>query len=299
MSRMDAFPLDAAILKTVLYTDRFDFPLTPEEIHRQLISDSAVPPDAVRRRLEDSPWLRERLEERGGYYFLRGRKDLVELRLARREKSRRLLRRVEKFLRRMAALPFIEGIFLSGGNAFESPADDDVDLFLVCRPGACWLSLFCARLLAALTGARPLVCANYIVDSEHLRIPEETFFTAYQLVHLRPLHGAPVLERMRRANRWTERFLPNAPELRPDAPTPPDGGPRPWPQALTKSLDGLVHIFYRPYLLWRAGLRHSPPGVILSKERLKLHILDHSLLHGKHAEPEPAPMESAAACSEA
>ncbi len=68
---------DAAILRTLLYADIFDYPLTPAEIRHYLIAQS-VSLETVERALESSPWLAGRVTRVNGYYVMRGRTDIVQ-----------------------------------------------------------------------------------------------------------------------------------------------------------------------------------------------------------------------------
>src|SRR5262245_5849963 len=130
---MEPFPptidaVEAAVLRTLMYADRFDFPLTLEELHARLIAGAPVPLEDIRRALGASPLLKARLERWDDHYFLKGRRGILALRERRREASRVLLARAGKFLKALGGLPYVEGIGLSGGNAFENARDRDVDL---------------------------------------------------------------------------------------------------------------------------------------------------------------------------
>ena len=79
---MSTLPLDEAILRTLLYADIFDYPLTPDEIHHFLIEASAGRA-AVLDRLAHSPWLQARVAHSAGYVTLRNRQGLGAVRTAR------------------------------------------------------------------------------------------------------------------------------------------------------------------------------------------------------------------------
>lgn len=263
-------PLGSA-LEALRYADRFDFPLTLAELHHQLPSPGPVALEDLARSIQGRPEVRRS----GGLYFLPGREEIVALRAARRDKAARLFARVRGFVSALARVPWVEGIFLSGGNAFENPADDDVDFFLVCRPGTCWATLLAAKVLGQRLGVRRTICPNYVLSSGRMGLPEETAFTAYQLIHLKPLFGAGALRRLWDANAWVGRFFPNA-RFRPEAPFSVPERPRPASAWAGRALEPLAALLCRSYLRLRLGMKPDPPRVILGPGRLKLHSKDHS-----------------------
>ncbi|RMF56792.1 MAG: glycosyltransferase family 1 protein, partial [Calditrichaeota bacterium] len=82
-------PLGAAILRTLVYSDIFDFPLTEDEVHASLIGATSTR-EAVRQMLRAQE-MRPFVESSEGYFFLRGRGHLVEKRKERARASARLL----------------------------------------------------------------------------------------------------------------------------------------------------------------------------------------------------------------
>ena len=72
--------LERGILQTLLYSDLFDFPLTPEEVAHYLIGVPSTA-DEVRTCLARTHHLAERIIEIDGYLALRGREALIVRRL--------------------------------------------------------------------------------------------------------------------------------------------------------------------------------------------------------------------------
>ena len=75
---------DDAILRTLLYADVFDYPLTLAEIHHYLIATqpamAPLPPEAIEAALHASPWLAARVTRVNVYVTLRDRESIGRLR---------------------------------------------------------------------------------------------------------------------------------------------------------------------------------------------------------------------------
>jgi len=68
-------PAETAILRTLLYADIFDYPLTPAEIHHYLIAEPTTP-EAVRAALASSAWLAARVTRVNGYFAVADRAEV-------------------------------------------------------------------------------------------------------------------------------------------------------------------------------------------------------------------------------
>ena len=216
---------EAAILRTLLYADIFDFPLTPAEIYHYLMDTSAAP-EAVQSALETSPWLAARLTRVNGYFALAGRDALGDLRDERQRRSAALWPYARRWARLTGCLPFVRMVGVTGALAVSnSPPDDDVDFLIVTAPGRVWLTralavglVYLARLLD-----RVVLCPNYVLSHNALAQDWRDLFAAHDLVQMVPLVGHAVYAEMRAANDWSLRYLPHA--TRPFRPEP-DLAPR-------------------------------------------------------------------------
>ncbi len=193
------------------YADVFDYAVTTAEIHRYLHSVAASPEEtaAALVSLSAPPGL---LAARDGFYTLAGRGALVDVRRRREIRAARLWPRARWWGRRIAGLPFTRMVAVTGSLAWNNvEPDGDIDFLIVAADGRVWL---CRALVAALarvarlTGER--LCANYVVSREALTITEQNVYTAYELTHMKPIAGNATYRRMRRENRWTQQYLPNA-----------------------------------------------------------------------------------------
>ena len=204
-------PDETAILRTVLYADVFDFPLTVPEIHRYLIGGETTLA-AVMTSLETSDWLAARLTRVNGYYAAAGRMEVETKRDSRSAAALRLWRAARFYGRVLAHLPFVRMVAVTGALAMDNahPADD-IDYMLVTAQGRVWLARASAIVvvrLARLAGAR--LCPNYLLAETSLNLDRRDLFVAHELAQMVPLAGQELYASMIQANSWTGVFLPNA-----------------------------------------------------------------------------------------
>lgn len=208
-------PLDAAILRTVLYADVFDFPLMVEELHFFLIHDQPVSVIEVRRALATSPALAAALRCDGEFVMLASRPALADRRAEREQASQRLWPLAERYGRWLARLPYVRMVAVTGALAMRNAAsaDDDLDFFLLTAPGRVWLARACAILLVRAARLRGVtICPNYIAAATALEQGRRDLFIAHEVAQMIPLHGQDLYRALRAANSWVDAHLPNAHE---------------------------------------------------------------------------------------
>lgn len=202
--------LDHAILSTLLYGDLFDFAMSAAEIHHFLIGVAAEQA-AVEAALQSSPWLAQYLCSQPPYYSLRP--ELLALRAERAAIAALLLPRAIRYGVRLAHLPFVEFVALTGSLAMQNPhsINDDFDYLLVSRPGRVWLTRLFAVVgvrLARLWGVE--LCPNYVLSSADLRQHRQDLYIAHELLQMIPIAGFATYVALRQSNPWAVAFLPNA-----------------------------------------------------------------------------------------
>src|SRR3989344_7357967 len=127
---------EEAIVRTLLYADLFDYPLTNEEIWKRLIklqitNDklsrlSGISQTAGQIKLINSKILRNI----DNYYFLKGKEKIVEIRKKRERWSAEKIEIAKKVVNFLRLIPTIKLIGVSGGLAIGNAGeDDDIDLF--------------------------------------------------------------------------------------------------------------------------------------------------------------------------
>jgi len=221
--------VEDAILKTLIYADLFDFPLTKEELWQRLIWERKERPrkkdfEVALKRLEKSRKVLKGVEKGRGreYYFLSGREAIIRLRQRREREAKQKLRRARQIMRLLALCPWIWLVGVSGSVAANNARlSDDIDLFVITAPRRLWLSRLWLVLILELLRCRrrpgdkqfrDKICLNLLLAADHLDYftQEPDLFLAYELVQLKPLfqrHNS--YNQLLSANRWIKKFLPN------------------------------------------------------------------------------------------
>ena len=233
--------LENAIVQSVSYADVFDYPLTADEVHRYLIGVRAGASE-VGRALAGSRLVPGRLAHRDGFFTLPGREQIVEVRRQRTVPAKRLWRGAVDYGRRIARLPFVRMVAVTGSLAASNVTRDaDVDYLIVTAPRRLWL---CRALVigvvrrAARRGV--VLCPNFLLTESALELRQRDLYTAWELAQMVPIAGLETYHRLRRQNSWAGSFLPNA-EGVPLEPDPQDNADLPAARSrLTRVAEGIL-----------------------------------------------------------
>ncbi|NQU77792.1 hypothetical protein HQ544_03790 [Candidatus Falkowbacteria bacterium] len=215
--------LERTILTLITYYDIFDYPLSLIEVwlwgYKLDARCKVLDVVELLQRLAD------KIEEKDGFYFLRGREELVSLRQERRnfgvEKWKKSLG-VVKILR---FVPFVRMIALCNNNGFlHTKKDSDIDLFIIVSGGRLWLARFLITLVTQIMGVRRYgrkidnrICLSFYITDEALNIKkfyDKNNMYLYQWMNL----IAPIFDvdktyrRFFLENEWIKIFLPKARE---------------------------------------------------------------------------------------
>ncbi len=203
--------LERAILRTLLYSDLFDYPLTPAEVAHYLIGAPSTA-DEVCACLAHMRGLADRIVEIDGYLALRGREALIARRRERAASSDRLWRRARRFVRVLRLVPFVRMIAITGALSMNnSAAGDDIDVLIVTAPDRVWLTrVFAVALVYAGKLCGDTLCPNYVISERALVLERHTLFVAHEFMQMVPVYGLDIYDRMHAANGWIQTMLPNA-----------------------------------------------------------------------------------------
>jgi hypothetical protein len=275
---------EIAIARSVVYASLFDYPLTLEQLHYALIESDQTRPEILAV-YEGSALLQDIIEYRDGFFFPRGRGELIAERRRREARSDLFLAQHRLALRLICALPFTRLVALSGSIAHRNlEPNGDLDLFIVTRGPRVWTVTVMLLVMTRLLRRRRTICANFLVADSHLAVDQPDLFTANQIIHLQPIAGGAMIERLRAANPFVGQCYPNSGTR---LPQPPLVDARSRGLALVqRALEAVLRLpsplveracreAYAWHLRRRANSWRSPDQVRLQSDYLKLHTRSH------------------------
>jgi hypothetical protein len=275
---------ELAIARSVIYASLFDYPLTLAQLHHTLIESDQTLAEILAV-YDGSARLQSIVHHRDGFFFPAGRAELIAERRRREARSHRFLHQHETLLRLLCAIPFTRLVALSGSVAhLNLEPDGDLDLFIVTRGRRVWTVTVALLVLTKILRRRRIICANFVLADSHLVLEPQDLFSANQLLHLKPLIGAEVLDAFLAANPFLTRFYPNAQAQRPDGSllqgwTRGFFGVKSLLELLLRVPAPLIEATCRHLYAWhlrrRSSSWRSPDQVRLQSDYLKLHTQSH------------------------
>ena len=214
--------LSTAVLRTLAYSNNFDYPLRLSEIRKYLISNGGKKVKIAKKSLLEVFTDFEQISTDGEYFFLKGREAIVELRKKREKVSRKKLLLAQKTAKKLNRFPFVKFIGLTGalsvGNADE---DDDIDLMIITVKDRLWLTRMLIWLICPIcqirrrkindVNVKDKICFNLFLDEAGLEIEEKNLFTAHEICQVKSLYNKDqTYEKFLAANSWVKEYLPNA-----------------------------------------------------------------------------------------
>lgn len=276
----------SAIIRTITYSDIFDYPLTFREVLKFLISDTEVAGEVVRGNLEilvDDG----RIYTDGVFYFLKRRRDIVETRKKRNKWSEKKLTIAKEVANKLRALPWVKTIAITGSLAMENcDNDDDIDLMVITMANRLWFTRLILYTMAPILGIkrrRPKekeikdkVCFNLFLEENSLQIQPENLFLAHEICQTIPIFNRDnTYEKFLWENRWVKKFLPNGVKI--SAKFKAQGSKLERKNFIFQSLSILISFFNQ--LAYKLQYQYMKPKI--TNEKISLH---QAFFHPKNLE---------------
>jgi len=227
-------------LATIVYYDILDYPLTGFEISKYLtnplhiisltesMQNVQLEPLGnislmdILKSLEDAP-LEKIIDEKNGFYFLKGRGCLVEQRIERQKIAASRWKKVYKVVKTIQAVPFIKMVGVCNSLAINnSKQDADIDFFIIIKKNRIWLTRLLITLLVWLKRewrhkekiANKICLSFYITDDvlnlESIAIKPYDIYLANWIAQLRPIYYENQIYRdFIVKNLWVRNYLAN------------------------------------------------------------------------------------------
>ena len=206
------------VLKTLLYSDIFDYPLRKEEIWDFLISEKEIDKkDFLSGLTKDM-----NIQKQEKFYFIKGREELVSLRKNREAFSLEKIKKENSIARFLSLIPTVKFIGISGSLALKnSNPEEDIDFFVITAGGSLWVTRFLmVTILKVLRkyrekkslNVKDKICLNMFISEDSLQLSKQrqNLFTAHEVIQVLPVFSRDhTYEKFLRNNKWIGNFLVN------------------------------------------------------------------------------------------
>ena len=210
LSQNKVSAIQNSILRTVLYFDVFNYPLTKKEIFENIDFKTTV--------FDCDKELDELVNNgligmKDDFYFNRSLDPkFITKRVLANNLSKYILPKAFECSRRISKFPFVRGICISGGlskNYYDK--NSDIDYFVITKANRLWLcrTLFTLFYKTLSKKNKEFYCLNYFISEADLVIPDRNQFVATELVYLLPTINHDLYLSVLEANSWYLKSFPN------------------------------------------------------------------------------------------
>ena len=210
------------IIKTLLYSDIFDFPLLENEVWNYLISEGKVDKEPFDKELKK---INSVVFRKNNYLFTTDRESIVKKRLKRIKESKIKLEYARKIIRKLFSVSTVMFIGISGNlSMLNSEKKDDIDIFVIVKKNKIWITRFFLIAMLKFMGVyrkrgekvvSNKFCLNMLVDETSLKLSSnfQNLYTAHEVSQLMPIRErGGIYKKFIESNSWTTDFLPNIKE---------------------------------------------------------------------------------------
>lgn len=226
--------LEKSILATIAYYDVLDYPLTGFEVFKYLINPSHIIAQSkpeqgliseplkqpsfleILKTLENKS-LNNFIEEKNGFYFLKKREKLLEIRIECQKISDQKWKKARKIIKKLWWIPFLRAVFVSGSLALDNTKkQSDIDLLIITKHKRIWTARFLITSFIHIIGKRRYgkktadrICLNHYITDESLKIDFPSLYNAQTYAHLVPVLKIEkdIYKKFRGANKWINDYV--------------------------------------------------------------------------------------------
>lgn len=218
-----------SILATLIYYDIINLALTPLDVFNYLINPSRL--SFGNKPVKDfsfhDVWIElenlaklKLIGHKNGYYFLRERDELFDLRIERMKIADQKWMKFLKAVQWIQLVPYIRGVFASGSLAMSNTDNkSDFDVLMIVQSRRLYTTRLLLLSLTSLLRSRRRwfdktapnkLCFNHYLVQDQLHIRHHSIFNAQSYAHLIPvLAPRELFDRFYYENKWINKYLFN------------------------------------------------------------------------------------------
>lgn len=212
---------EKSILKTLLYSDIFDYPLTKEELYTYLILENGTKISSSLFN-EYLKTLRDVIDYRESFFCVKGRKEIINKRISLLSDNIYKLNIANRISSIFSYIPTVRLVGVSGSLAMHNAQkDDDIDFFIITSAHCVWITRLLLVSIVHVLGyrrkkkqknLRNKVCLNMFVSSSNLKTAkkDQNLYTAHEIAQLKVLINKNDMHRsFLLANSWVLEYMPH------------------------------------------------------------------------------------------
>jgi len=221
--------LEKSILSTLAFYDILGLPLTGFEIQKYLIRHRPLAAghldielSDVLEALENSEFLKSKIGQKLGFYFLSGRDYLAVSRIEKQKLADLKWRKLRRLVFLLRGFPFVKMAMVTGSLAFGNVKDEsDFDILIFAKSGRIWTVRFLTTLFFWTLGlrrseknTRDKICLNHYLAEDALEIKSRNLYEAQAYARFLPVLENEVgfYRKFCAANAWMGDWLVYWPE---------------------------------------------------------------------------------------
>ena len=211
---------EQAIVKTLLYSDVFEYPLDRNQIWKYLISDKKIDKNNFDKKLDK---INTVVHRNKNFFFIKDKNSSVLKRFKKEKESYKKIKKALTTIKVLSKIPTVKLIGISGNlSLLNAGRKDDIDLFIVSSKNTAWSTRLLLILLLKLLGKHrkredrevsDKFCLNMIIDEEKLSQPGSlrNLYTAHEIAQLLPIfEREDTFGKFADSNQWMVKYLPNS-----------------------------------------------------------------------------------------
>ncbi len=202
--------IKSEIIKVLKYFNFFQFPLTKMEIQKYI---GAKVNESVLSTTLDKLVELKLIYLNENCYLLSDNEEWVVRKKEAKILADKRMKRAHWISKIIMSFPFVRMVAVSGSlSKGYADKNSDIDFFIVTTENHLWTARTLLHLLKKISfifRMQHSFCMNYFISNKHLKLGEQNYFTAIELVSLIPLKGRAEYEALINNNKWIEQFAPN------------------------------------------------------------------------------------------
>ena len=220
--------LSQNIISTITYYDVLNYPMTSFEIWKYLINSQESAGMSQKNKKEENfnladilkelekENIRRDIEEYRGFYFLKGKANLVDQRIERNKVSDRKIKKARKIVFWLRFIPFIKMVLVAGRvGAKNAQGGSDIDVLIIFKHGKIFTGRFLSTILIHILGQRRhknkianRICLNHFL-TDKFNIYIQDLYSSHNYVFSTPIYNGIFFNELLAKNQWIKKYRPN------------------------------------------------------------------------------------------